>query len=135
MWYDDYKRKTEELSDEELGRLVRVCSDYHKDGTADISTLCDMAKGIFYCLRDNIDCDKAEYAERCARNAENGRKGAAKRRAHSDGDDSNRYQTLPTDSDCYRPIARDGESSQNKNKSENENETKKENNTWVFYAE
>ena len=76
-WYDDYDRKLAKLSDQELGRLLRACMKYHMTG--EMQELAGREAVAYDFIVTDIDNAGRSYAEKCATNAENARKGAAAR--------------------------------------------------------
>ena len=76
-FHDSYLERTQRLTDEQLGRLVRAASRYNQTGEectdADIGIAFDF-------FRADIDQAKASYKKRCEVNAVNGAKGGRPRK-------------------------------------------------------
>ena len=95
LLYFTYRRSFERLSDEKAGQLVKALFAYAKnkeqpnfnDETLDVT---------FDIIREYIDLDFKKYAERCAKNAANGRKGGDKVKTalNSEANGSERGQSL-----------------------------------------
>lgn len=61
------------LSDEDAGKLIKACFDYHA-GEAP-SPPVGAGAGMFFFLKDQFDYDAESYARRVKSNSENGKKG------------------------------------------------------------
>lgn len=90
--YYDFERQTENLSDEQLGRLLRIMFDYEiREIEPDKSDELFMA---FQFVKTYLDINKEKYAEICEQNAKNGKKGG-NGRGHKKDDDSSDGNNLP----------------------------------------
>ena len=68
---DEYLKTLEYLTDEELGRLVRALTIYHKDGTT--SEIGPRETGAYWFIRSDIDKAEAGYVKKSRTNSENSR--------------------------------------------------------------
>ena len=76
--YFDWEIPLQELTNEELGELFRAMFIYAKYGE-EIELEHRSLKLVFGFIKGAIDRDKASYAEKCRKNAENGSKGGKKK--------------------------------------------------------
>jgi len=67
--YHSYLKSMEELNDAECGRLFRACLKYSMTGEA--QKLPGGERILFPAIREQIDRDKASYAEKCRKQTEN----------------------------------------------------------------
>ena len=72
--YNNYLNQFRLLSMEDRGRLITAIFEYADDQTI-LTELSDLAKMAFSCMKDTLDRDREAYIAKCAKNAENGRKG------------------------------------------------------------
>ena len=72
--YNNYINQFRLLSMEERGHLITAIFEYADDQTI-LTELSDLAKMAFSCMKDTLDRDREAYIAKCAKNAENGRKG------------------------------------------------------------
>lgn len=79
MLYYDYREHLELLTDEERGRLLMALMDYGERG--ELPDLDGAARMAFSFIRAQMDRDAAKYAQKCAKNADNGAKGGRPRKA------------------------------------------------------
>ena len=71
--YHSYLKKCEKLTDQEFGRLFRAALQYSITGER--QELAGRESIVFDFIADDIDRANKAYAERCATNALNGKKG------------------------------------------------------------
>ena len=67
--HDDYLKKTEKLSDEELGRLFRACMKYHAKGETE--ELDGRESVAFDFIKEDIDSAEHAYTTKCEQNRRN----------------------------------------------------------------
>lgn len=79
--YNDYLKKLEKLSDEEMGRLFRALLIY--SSTGEQIDLIGMESLAFDFISFDIDRAKKSYEEKCLKNTENGRKGGRPKNGES----------------------------------------------------
>ena len=72
--YNNYINQFRLLSMEERGHLITAIFEYADNQTI-LTELSDLAKMAFSCMKDTLDRDREAYIAKCAKNAENGRKG------------------------------------------------------------
>jgi len=73
--YHDLEEQTSLLSDEQLGRLLRAIFAYEKRGECPDFADDGMLLICFQFVRTTLDVNRRRYEEKCAKNAENGKKG------------------------------------------------------------
>ncbi len=110
--YHSYRRKVAKLSDQEVGRLFRALLEYSETG--ETQELTGRESIAFDFIADDIDRAKKSYKDKCAQNAENGKKGG---RPKNQSEKEKAVGFL------------ESEKSQNKDKYEYENKDKNEGNT------
>ena len=93
---DGYLKRTERLSDQELGRLFRACMVYH--ATGEVTELTGRESVAFDFIREDIDAANEKYAAKCEKNRENIQKR---------WDDTNVYDRIRTDTNEYGAIPTD----------------------------
>lgn len=71
--YLDYEEHFNLLTDEQLGKLIRVMMEYEK--TKKVPEINGMIKMAFSFIKAQLDRDRGKYEEKCAKNKENGKKG------------------------------------------------------------
>lgn len=71
--YHSYLKKCEKLTDQEFGRLFRAALQYSITGER--QELAGRESIVFDFIADDIDRANKAYAERCATNAQNGKRG------------------------------------------------------------
>ena len=102
--HDDYRKKTERLTDEQLGRVFRALMLYHETGyEPELDSLESMA---FDFIRVDIDRTEKEHDEKCKKNREIRLEAIEKQRTLTNVDE------------------RDQEKKRKENEKENENEKK-----------
>ena len=96
LFFDQYIPLVEGLTDAERGRLLWGMMRYARDG--DDPDFMGNERYIWPFVREDIDRDKIAYIRKCARNAENGRKGGLKKQenlanaTHCDREEAEAYQ-------------------------------------------
>ena len=70
--YDSYFECFEQLSDAEVGRLIRACMDYHMNGQA--AELVGNERFLFPIFKSQIDRDNEKYKTKCKKLSENAKK-------------------------------------------------------------
>lgn len=70
--YLDYNEQFKLLSDEELGKLIRVIMQYEKTGEE--PSLDGVLKMAFSFIKTQLDRDREKYEKKCEKNKENARK-------------------------------------------------------------
>ena len=73
LMYLEYEEQLSDLSDEELGMLLRAIFQYEKDGTE--PNLAGLLKMAFSFIKGNLNRDRNKYDRRCETSAINGAKG------------------------------------------------------------
>lgn len=73
LMYTEYDEQLNDLTDEELGQLMRAIFKYEKDGTEPKFT--GLLKMAFSFIKGNLNRDKQKYDKRCETSAINGKKG------------------------------------------------------------
>ena len=73
LMYLEYEEQLADLSDEELGQLMRAIFQYEKDGTE--PKFIGLLKMAFSFIKGNLNRDKQKYDKRCETSAINGKKG------------------------------------------------------------
>ena len=73
LMYLEYEEQLSDLSDEELGMLLRAIFQYEKDGTE--PNLVGLLKMAFSFIKGNLNRDRNKYDRRCETSAINGAKG------------------------------------------------------------
>ena len=96
MCFNSYRKKTEKLSDQEVGRLFRALMDYSATGTA--PALAGRESIAFDFIAADIDQQREAYEEKCRKNKEASDAAAEKRRSPP-----------PTDTERDRPVPTDTE--------------------------
>lgn len=94
--HDDYLKKTDKLSDEQFGRLIRACIKYHSTG--EIVELNDIEAMAFEFIKFDIDTAEKKYLMKCETNRKN--------RLNKLTDDNDRHQTSTNDNERERPTIR-----------------------------
>lgn len=77
LMYTEYEQQLEDLSDEELGKLMRAIFKYEKDGTKPNFT--GLLKMAFSFIMSNLNSNQEKYDKRCETSAQNGSKGGRPR--------------------------------------------------------
>lgn len=80
-WYDDYAVKSAKLSDQELGRLLRACQQYHMTGEK--QELAGREAIAYDFIIADIDKAGESYARKCEINAVNGSRGGRPRKSET----------------------------------------------------
>lgn len=112
---DEYRKKLDYLSDQELGRLTRAMMDYHIDGT--LPDLKGREIGAFYFIKADIDSAEEKYENKSKQNKRNRNGGCT---SDYDGE-----RDVTNDDERARPLTNDderGRACTNKNKNMNMNE-------------
>lgn len=106
--YDSYMKKTENLSDQELGRLFRALMKYHADGER--AQLAGRETIAFDFIVDDIDRATTAYETKCRKNKENGAMANGGRRTQSAANGTERppnTNTKPNTKANISPISSD----------------------------
>ena len=74
LLYYEYMAHFDFLSDEQTGKIIKAMLAYEIDGVMPEFDE-PIMRMTFSFIRSNLDRDKQKYAERCAINSENGKKG------------------------------------------------------------
>lgn len=119
--YLDYAKTLAPFSDAERGRLMTAMLNYAASGKE--PEFFGSERYIWPFLQGQIDRDKKNYAERCARNRINGAKGGRPRK------------TDPEETEWFseEPKKPNNNTNKNKNKNENNNENENINNAGFFF--
>ena len=93
---DGYLKRTERLSDQEVGRLFRACMIYH--ATGEVTELAGRESVAFDFIREDIDAANEKYAAKCEKNRESIRKR---------WEDTNEYERIRTNTNEPEDIRSD----------------------------
>lgn len=110
IFQDRYEKRLENLSDQEVGRLVRALVAYHARGER--QELKGREQGAYDFIKADIDDDEAAHEEKCLANRRNGGK-----RTLPNATDRCRTQANATD--CKQTQANGSDGGQNKNINQN----------------
>ena len=80
--YDSYYEQVMMLSVEERGQLLTAIYEYESEGEVRIE-MSPVAAMAFSFIRSNMDRDRTEYEERCAKNRANGKRGGRPKKEES----------------------------------------------------
>ena len=94
LYHEDMLNACSELDDAQLGKLMRLLTDYSINGASDTS-ISDIAVRIYYkTFTSKISHDKAAYVEKCKKNKANSNKRFAT--------DNDGHQSISTDNDGHQ---------------------------------
>ena len=77
--YDSYYEQVMMMSLEERGQLLTAIYEYESEGEVGVE-MSPVAAMAFSFIRSNMDRDRAEYEEKCAKNRANGKRGGRPRK-------------------------------------------------------
>ena len=104
IFHDRYLKRLENLSDQEVGRLVRALAVYHAQG--ETQELKGREQGAYDFIRADIDEAEAAHEDKCQTN----RKNRVKRPSTNDND---RERPSTTVNECQRSSTNDNDRDQN----------------------
>ena len=125
MMYRTWSPVVKSISDEAAGKLLKGCMAYH-DGE-DVVISDPVLNGVFQMMTRAFDIDAKKYAERCEKNAENGKKGGRPPKSKEPDqepieDTKNRTEPKITERFSTKPKKADKENDNDKeNDKENDN--------------
>lgn len=124
MMYRTWSPIIKSISDEAAGKLLKGCMAHHDGENVDISD--PVLNGVFQMMIRAFDIDAKKYAERCEKNAENGKKGGRPPKSKEPDqepieDTKNRTEPKITERFFAEPKKADKEK-ENENDNENDNE-------------
>lgn len=131
MMYRTWSPVVKSISDEAAGKLLKGCMAYH-DGE-DVVISDPVLNGVFQMMTRAFDIDAKKYAERCEKNAENGKKGGRPPKSKEPDqepieDTKNRTEPKITERFFAEPKKADKEK---ENEKDNDNENDNENGEGV----
>jgi len=102
IFHDRYLKRLENLSDQEVGRLVRALAVYHAQG--ETQELKGREQGAYDFIRADIDEAEAAHEDKCQTNRKNGGKrtqanGSERKRTLADACGGNQPQGIANDGD------------------------------------
>ena len=110
------------LAMEERGMLLTAIYDYELGDPFDEDDLPFAVRLVFIRIRDYLDRNRALYAERCARNAENGKKGGRPKK--SKATDANTGSDTAEEPEKSERFSEEPQKAKHKNKSKNKDKNK-----------
>ena len=133
MVYRTWSPIVKSISDEAAGKLFKACMR-HQDGE-DVVIDDPVLNGVFQMMTRAFDIDAKKYAERCEKNAENGKKGGRPPKSKEPDqepieDTKNRTEPKITERFFAEPKKADKEK-ENEKDNDNENENDNENGEGV----
>lgn len=118
IFYYSWLELFEDLTDDEIGKVVRAAVEYDRDGKQpefNDRTL----KTVFRKLQQDIEDNRIKYEEKCAKNRENVNKRWKKHTTVYDGiekdGDTNVYERIENDTNAYDSIRTDTNYTDNDN--------------------
>jgi hypothetical protein len=117
IFYTAYAEKFKKLSDEQMGKLIRMIAEYQESG--EVPEVDDMAVSLsFDVIKVDMDRNNVKYEETCEKRREAGAKGGQ-------ASASKRKQMLPNATKCKQTQANQAD---NDNDNDNDNVTFKKSN-------
>lgn len=101
-FYLDYAINIEDLSNEEVGELIR--SLLHYANTGEVPSMSKIVKVAFNPMRKQIDEEFKHYEIKCKTNSENVKKRWEKERNSGMPNDTSVYERIQTDTNGYKTI-------------------------------